>query len=181
MRSWGPQNPVEHSQRWCLEMADDKPYTRRKHSREIGKTNSDNWSFVKFYAIIVSENAFGLFPLANSTAENVAQRSKSCKQGVVRCYAQSLLACPLNSNFSFVTHLSWLQTRRKELSFVQKNYLDFKTSWEPSEETLCPDVYVSLRLWWYILQSDNASQGRPSTLEVSEIYRFLKDFDLQDN
>ena len=95
---------------------------------------------------IVSRNAFGLFPLANSTAENVAQRSKSCKQGVVRRDAQSLLACPLNSIFSFVTHLSWLQTRRKELSFVQKNYLDFKTSWEPSEETLCPDVYVSLRL-----------------------------------
>ena len=118
-------------------MADDKPYTRRKHSREKGKTNSDKCSFVKFYAIL-----FSVFPLANSTAENVAQRSKSCKQGVVQCDAESLLACPLNFIFSFVTHLSWLQTRRNELSFVQKNYLGFKTSWEPREETLCPDVHI---------------------------------------
>ena len=54
-RSWGPQNPVEHSQRWCLEMADDKPYTRRKHSREKEKTNSNKCSFVKFYAILFPE------------------------------------------------------------------------------------------------------------------------------
>ena len=180
MRSWGPQNPVEHSQRWCLEMADDKPYTRRKHSREKGKTNSDKCSFVNILRHIVSRNAFGLFPLANSTAENVAQRSKSCKQGVVRCDAQSLLACPLNSIFSFVTHLSWLQTRRKELSFVQKNYLDSKNVLGTERRDFVSWCYISLRLWWYILQSDNASKGRPSTLEVSKIYHFLKDFDLQD-
>ena len=127
-------------------MADDKPYTRRKHSREIGKTNSDNWSFVKFYAILFPKIHSDCFRWPTVLRRTSLNDSKPCKQGVVRCDAQSLLACPLNSNFSFVTHLSWLQTRRKELSFVQKNYLDFKTLWEPSEETLCPDVYVSLRL-----------------------------------
>ena len=59
---------------------------------------------------------------------------------VVRCDAESLLACSLNSIFSFVT--SWLQTRRNESSFVQKHYLGFKTSWEPSEETFCVLMYV---------------------------------------
>ena len=33
-------------------MADDKPYTPQKNSREKGKTNSDKCSFVKFYAVL---------------------------------------------------------------------------------------------------------------------------------
>ena len=121
-------------------MADDKPYTRRKHSREKGKTNSDKCSFVKFYAILFPEMHSDCFRWLTVLRRTSLNDRNLVNKGVVRCDAQSLLACPLNSIFSFVTHLSWLQTRRKELSFVQKNYLDFKTSWEPSEETLCPDV-----------------------------------------
>ena len=41
------------------------------------------------------------------------------------------LECSLISYFSFITHLSSLQTRKDELIFMQKNYLGFRTSWEP--------------------------------------------------
>ena len=71
------------------------------------------------------------------------------------------LECSLISYFSFITHLSWLQTRRDELFSVQKNYLGFRTSWEPRKEPViltyddlfcCTTMHpkVDNPLWMYV-------------------------------
>ena len=74
-------------------------------------------------------------------SEKIAQRSDLVNKVWFDAMKVLLwLECSLISYFSFITHLSWLQTRRDKFIFVQKNYLGFRTSWEPSEEPVYPDV-----------------------------------------